>query len=264
MSDEHLRGLERAATSGAVDDEARLLIERLRAGQLPLERLQLLAHMGLPAAVTALGGDLLCACGHTRNKHTRSYPPPTAQEAYSTTACTECSACSEFDTTDLDTGDLEWWAGQLPNWGREICVRIALAASSAALEAWRGSSDWPMITCESCDGRGKTSCGRCGSYDCRGACSKCDGKGEIPDPLPPAILALNAAREWLDIPGDYEEGEAMRASSRAGKEWAALTAMLCYRNMKEDTVVDVIHHAVEDSSEQAVREAIKKLASTLK
>lgn len=56
MSDERLRELERRwKETGAVKDEAAFLLERVRAGQLPQERLELAARLGVQAANTALG-----------------------------------------------------------------------------------------------------------------------------------------------------------------------------------------------------------------
>lgn len=54
MSDERARALERAwRRSGSVADEAAFLRERLRAGEVSLDRLQLAAHLAHPAARAA-------------------------------------------------------------------------------------------------------------------------------------------------------------------------------------------------------------------
>lgn len=55
MADEDLRALERAASGGDVDAEARLLQERVRAGELTEERLRLAAWLGREAACSASG-----------------------------------------------------------------------------------------------------------------------------------------------------------------------------------------------------------------
>lgn len=56
MTDARLREVERAAScTGAVDDEARVLVERVRAGDLPRDRLDLAAHCGHEASRAALG-----------------------------------------------------------------------------------------------------------------------------------------------------------------------------------------------------------------
>lgn len=54
MPDERTRNLERAAAQGDVDAEAKLLLERVRAGDLFEERLKLAAYLGHEAAVVAL------------------------------------------------------------------------------------------------------------------------------------------------------------------------------------------------------------------
>lgn len=57
MSDEALRTLERRwRESGAIEDEAALLLERARRGDLTPERLELAAYCHHPAAVFARGG----------------------------------------------------------------------------------------------------------------------------------------------------------------------------------------------------------------
>lgn len=56
MTDEALRALERRwAETGADEDEAAVLRERSRPGQLPAPQLELAAHLGHPAAVLVLG-----------------------------------------------------------------------------------------------------------------------------------------------------------------------------------------------------------------
>lgn len=56
MSDEALREAERRwRATGHVEDEARLLLEQLRAGQLSAERLELAAYCGHGAALVAIG-----------------------------------------------------------------------------------------------------------------------------------------------------------------------------------------------------------------
>lgn len=56
MADERLRRLERAAAGGEPEAVARLLGARLRAGELDPARLDLLLHLGDPAARLAAGG----------------------------------------------------------------------------------------------------------------------------------------------------------------------------------------------------------------
>ena len=56
MGDEELRALERRwRETGAVEDEARWHLARVRAGALPQARLELAAALGVPGARVALG-----------------------------------------------------------------------------------------------------------------------------------------------------------------------------------------------------------------
>jgi hypothetical protein len=58
MSDERLRMLERRwKETGAVEDEAAYLQERLRTGDLARDKLELAAYLGYPGARAALGGE---------------------------------------------------------------------------------------------------------------------------------------------------------------------------------------------------------------
>lgn len=55
MADDDLRALERAwQQSGSVEDEAAWLLQRVRSGELPRERLELAADLGDPASCAAL------------------------------------------------------------------------------------------------------------------------------------------------------------------------------------------------------------------
>lgn len=53
MADRRLRELERASAEGDLDAGARLLLERVRIGDLAPGRLRLAAYLGLPAATLA-------------------------------------------------------------------------------------------------------------------------------------------------------------------------------------------------------------------
>ena len=63
MGDTRLRSLERAAAAGDVEAQARQLAERVRAGTLTRERLELAAYAGHVAAREALGGSRLVVTG---------------------------------------------------------------------------------------------------------------------------------------------------------------------------------------------------------
>lgn len=57
MADEGLRRLERRAGAGDLDAQARLLLERVRLGELPAERLRLLFLLDVELAARALGAE---------------------------------------------------------------------------------------------------------------------------------------------------------------------------------------------------------------
>jgi len=65
MADTRFRELERAAEAGGSADEARLLNQRVRLGQLSSRGLRIAAYLGHPGASFALTGheDGLCPCG---------------------------------------------------------------------------------------------------------------------------------------------------------------------------------------------------------
>jgi hypothetical protein len=91
MTDVRLRDAERRALSGSVDDQTRALTERLRAGTLTRERLELAAFCGHQAAAAGL--------------------QPFADDPYvasgEPTACTPCVAESRRNYTFADDGS--WW-----------------------------------------------------------------------------------------------------------------------------------------------------------
>jgi hypothetical protein len=114
--DRGLRGLERRAASGEVEAQAELLIARHRLDQLPEERLRLGAHLQDPAAVIAAREIL----GVTPRKMNLG------------------AWVRRIGTPDLTT-----WERELP-WKvlvQPTCVRVALAATEAALPVWT-SPEW--------------------------------------------------------------------------------------------------------------------------
>lgn len=136
MTDQRLRRLERdAAASPSPESEAALLRERLRAGTLSLERLELAAYCGHEAALDVVGrtcdrihpgcphGDLCLCCG--------------------------CHEGVPLGVDDCWRGKrmhvlVSDFAAGLSRWGPAVQVRAAVAAARAAL-AWR-SADldlWP-------------------------------------------------------------------------------------------------------------------------
>ena len=102
--DARLRSLRRRSeTTGALEDEAALLRERSRAGDLDRERLELAAWLGHPAAVSVVG---------------RQAPDDL-----------ELLLCSFEHLLQHGPG--------LGRWGKEACVRAALATGRLALGRWR-------------------------------------------------------------------------------------------------------------------------------
>lgn len=107
--DAQLRTLARAAAAGDVEAQARELLERVRAGTLATERLELAAYAGHRAAQLALGVGR-CACGAPRAHDWRG--PEKV-----------CPVCT-----------LERWAMRLcETWeGHEACWQVAARAALAA------------------------------------------------------------------------------------------------------------------------------------
>lgn len=114
MSRDHtLRSLARRADSGDLDSQARSLLERVRAGTLTRERLELAAYCGHEGARAALGPFLLwpeCACGRPGDERA-------------------CVGCGPLATLDAFVGGLDW------RWRTDVLVRACLAAAVPAAEA---------------------------------------------------------------------------------------------------------------------------------
>jgi len=114
--DRGLRDLERRAAGGEVEAQAELLIARHRLDRLPEERLRLGAHLEDPAAVIA-AREILGVAPRRKNLGTW--------------------------IRRIGTPDLSTWERELP-WKelvQPVCLRIALAASEAALPVWT-SAEW--------------------------------------------------------------------------------------------------------------------------
>lgn len=108
MADERLRRIEREAQSGDIDAQARLLRERVRVGELNLERVRLAAHCGHSVAGLALGERALTVPS-----------PATGEEFFS-------------------------WTGTLALWGAEALVRAAIAAARCVLPIFE--DQYPLNT----------------------------------------------------------------------------------------------------------------------
>lgn len=110
--DRHLRELERAALAGDHEAAVRWLVERVRVGQLPEERLRLAAHLEHPLAVAAAREALNVAPKRRR-----------------------------LDSWIRMVGfpRLADWGRELPGWTelvQPVCVRAATVASELALPHW--------------------------------------------------------------------------------------------------------------------------------
>jgi hypothetical protein len=100
--DDRLRRLTREVATGDAGARARLLAERLRAGDLGEDRLRLAAHLGDPAAAAALGRELLLPPTITITRWVRGLAEPSR-------------------------------GGAWPVWAREAYVRAAAAAGRIVL-----------------------------------------------------------------------------------------------------------------------------------
>lgn len=101
MTDQNLRDLaRRAEATGSIEDEAALLLARVRAGDLAPDQLTLAAYCGHEAARRLLGEEA-----------------PTAPDVHQR------------------EGLLRWAMG-LRRWGREACVRAAVGAAEVVQPLW--------------------------------------------------------------------------------------------------------------------------------
>lgn len=127
MTDQRLRRLEReVAASPSPESEAALLRERLRAGTLSLERLELAAYCGHEAALAIVprphGAPSDCGLCHGHPDgilvmHTAtSGLPPWSREP-----------CSH---------ELRPWVRGLALWGHKVMTRASVAAARCALPVW--------------------------------------------------------------------------------------------------------------------------------
>lgn len=171
MSDERLRTLERAASTGDPAARVALLRARVRAGTLSQERLELAAYVGNPDARAALGR---CCAKHDALERrglgmTRHY-------------------CAE--------DPLAPWVRGLSRWGAEVRVRFVAAAARAALGPW-------------CDSTRLS--GRTGLHAERvrgGHCGRCTTR--LPGDTRPGD-AVEAAEAWLACPCPDHASAAMLA-----------------------------------------------------
>lgn len=102
--DERLRGRgRRAAVTHGVEDEAAALWERVRAGEFPIEKVQMAAHFGHPVARLCDPGSLgtvTCVCRNQRRRcqedEDEEDDGPTVETECETRACYRCAGTGSF------------------------------------------------------------------------------------------------------------------------------------------------------------------------
>ena len=144
MSDQRLRRLERdAAASPSPESEAALLRERLRAGTLSLERLELAAYCHPPGAYLGgfapwivLGWVNGRECVNEARVSGRAVPAGETHFEW-------CPGSRRYRHPD-ERARLAWWVAGLSRWGPEVQVRAAVAAARLVLSRRSAELDlWP-------------------------------------------------------------------------------------------------------------------------
>lgn len=124
MSDARLRGLERAASQGDLEAHGRLLNEKVRAGQIDTERVELLAHCFWPPAWKALGWE---PHGHSgapsEGFRARLFKREGQEQLY--------QVYTRFDR----------WAPGLKRWGMTVALRVGAAAARHRWKSWEAQYD---------------------------------------------------------------------------------------------------------------------------
>lgn len=136
MTDQRLRRLERdAAANPSPESEAALLRERLRAGTLSLERLELAAYCHPPGAYLGgfapwivLGWVNGRECVNEARVSGRAVPAGETHFEW-------CPGSRRYRHPD-ERARLAWWVAGLSRWGPEVQVRAAVAAARVALPFW--------------------------------------------------------------------------------------------------------------------------------
>lgn len=240
MTDQRLQALSRAARLDPAR-EPELLRERVRAGDLTPERLELAAYCGHEAARKAAGHG--CCPRH------QALGRDPQEGALARLLCSE-SPLSVHDP-------LPAWVRGLSRWGAETQVRAAVAACEAAWGEWKGSR-----YCL-CMGSNINPPWR--------LCPNCGGTGDH-DPRP--RYALHAARGWLVCPceghriacREIHDGDVGRTSG----PWRFLLSLVCVvadprryvPGWAEADLDRAVTMAVSLTTTEAVRTAICRDVST--
>lgn len=195
MSDSRLRDLQRRSLD---DPSARvaLLTERVRTGDLTLERLELAAYVGDVSARTLVPcGPLLLSIwpeGHPQRAEADEW----AGALY-----------VQIAADPLARMPLSLWVQGISRWGPETLVRAAVAAAGAAREAGAARD----LTC--CCG---SSIGAHGWGDGHAFTHACDYH-HLPDcecpEHPEPVRAIEAANAWLACPCNEHQSAAQDAAS---------------------------------------------------
>lgn len=189
MTDQRLRGLERDASHGDLHARARLLLERVRVGDLPEERLRLAAYLGDEVATLVLGP----------------------------------AAPTSTLPTEIDT-----WARSLAPFGQETSVRAALGVANEFMAAWRArwpDDDRPRLAIRAAESWLRCPCSEHGlaaaapaaearnaatavagrwRYDGDAADDDDEGRWESLDPEGAVAARFAAAAAWCAANPDYE------------------------------------------------------------
>lgn len=230
MSDAKLRELERRwRESGAADDEAAYLLERVRVGELPRDRLDLAAHCGYTAAQMASG-----------------YARPSAA----------------IDDAESSERSIYEWTQGLVQFGKAALVRAAVAGAECvrqawdngvehnpwrdqATTAWKAARKWLECPCDAHAAEVRQVIAPASRLVLRRT-------AESPDPwLLFAAPAVDAGRCVVDDPA-HEGGACYRAVSRAAK-------VLAHQRGKDhqadfvDENAEILERVQRDVAEWALR-----------
>lgn len=250
MSDQRIRDLERQALTGDREASVRLLTERLRAGDLARERLELAAYCGDEMARTLAW----CACGHPWDSHDDGARPSFTSRlgclhgwAGPGGGC-ECKAHAPPGVTFRgdprpDAEFREWlsglsrWAdiGPVPGW---VLVKAAVAAARVALPKWRDSHSHQMTAWD-------------GIRPCCYA----------------PVKVIEAAETWLECPCEEHRLGGVRALSdhyrrSPDDDWWASPAVLVMEHNRSGYFLRCVHDCARLAGEQSVRSAISRSLST--